>query len=496
MKKKFAVLFAFIFIVASPLQAFGQYAILKQGGYAKVLRIIDGDSLEVSFIQDNSTALVRMIGVDAKGFNQAVSYLNSELMGRTVRLSFDANIRSPEGRWNLMYVYLNEVLINQVLLEKGYAVVNENHRFSAQFSSLTASEQTGQSKLLGLWTPDTKNIAASGSSYTYSADCVNINTATASQLQELLTDVNYTLARSIITYRNNNPFNTVKEIKFVDGFTKEIYEKNKDQMTVVTNVKRASSKELSTLESFTRSEVSDIIEYREDTGISKITELYSEGIISRSKFNLNEPFISAKDEYGTDYAEPEYVFNVNTTSAAGLVLTGLSESEADRLISYREYHPFRNFGEVSELLNLSDRERDHLEDNLKTATDSNYVKNDVVEEYININTATFQQFRDLGLSINEANRMTDKNKRMYTFAQIPIDSEKIREKGVLFTNINRTTAAELATLDSDMSSDIINDILRYTEDQPFGSMSEVRTFFVDKNKQSLYNSIRDFIVLR
>jgi micrococcal nuclease len=95
----------------------------------RVLRIVDGDTIEVSL--DGAEEDVRYIGIDtpetvAPGqpvecFGHAASRFNTGLVeGQQVRLVFDRELRDQYGRL-LAYVYADGELVNAALVRGGFA---------------------------------------------------------------------------------------------------------------------------------------------------------------------------------------------------------------------------------------------------------------------------------------------------------------------------------------------------------------------------------------
>lgn len=96
---------------------------------AKVVNVIDGDTVEVEF-NDRERALVRYIGVDTpergrdgavdECYYQEATAKNKELvMGKEVRLARDVSETDQYGRL-LRYVYVGEDFVNLALLEGGF----------------------------------------------------------------------------------------------------------------------------------------------------------------------------------------------------------------------------------------------------------------------------------------------------------------------------------------------------------------------------------------
>jgi micrococcal nuclease len=96
---------------------------------AEVLRVVDGDTIEVSV--DGQVQDVRYIGVDTpesvtpgepvECFGRRAAAFNERLVGqREVTLRFDRELRDRYGRL-LAYVYVGPRLVNAELVRRGYA---------------------------------------------------------------------------------------------------------------------------------------------------------------------------------------------------------------------------------------------------------------------------------------------------------------------------------------------------------------------------------------
>jgi micrococcal nuclease len=96
---------------------------------ARVVRVVDGDTIEVSL--NGTTEKVRLIGVDTPETvhptigvepygKEASNFTKEKLTDQTVKLEFDVEERDRYGRL-LAYVWLDEELFNEVLLKEGYA---------------------------------------------------------------------------------------------------------------------------------------------------------------------------------------------------------------------------------------------------------------------------------------------------------------------------------------------------------------------------------------
>jgi micrococcal nuclease len=126
---------------------------------AKVVRVVDGDTIEVSIDGDDED--VRYIGIDTpetvkpdtpvQCYGPQASAEDHRLVeGRTVRLVFDRERRDVYGRL-LAYVYVGQRFVNAALVRDGYArtlTIPPNTAHAGLFRRLAAQAgRTGR----GLW---------------------------------------------------------------------------------------------------------------------------------------------------------------------------------------------------------------------------------------------------------------------------------------------------------------------------------------------------------
>jgi micrococcal nuclease len=142
----------------------GGPATAGQAESARVVRVIDGDTIEVSI--EGAEEDVRYIGVDTpetvnpgapvQCYGRQASAANQRLVeGHTVRLVFDRERRDAYGRL-LAYVYVadgsgGEQLVNEALVAGGFATplsIAPNGALAPRFAAAArAAEAAG----LGLW---------------------------------------------------------------------------------------------------------------------------------------------------------------------------------------------------------------------------------------------------------------------------------------------------------------------------------------------------------
>ncbi|MBN2875765.1 MAG: thermonuclease family protein [Spirochaetales bacterium] len=131
---------------------------------AKVERIVDGDTIVVSFGSGTDfaeTEKVRLIGVDTpetvdprkpvERFGlEASQYVTDRLSGRRVRLAFEDDLRDYYGRL-LAYVFLEDgTCVNLDIVAKGYGFAYTKYPFIFM-DDFREAERRARSRKLGLW---------------------------------------------------------------------------------------------------------------------------------------------------------------------------------------------------------------------------------------------------------------------------------------------------------------------------------------------------------
>lgn len=123
---------------------------------ALVARVIDGDTIELA-----DGRKLRYIGIDTPELgtrnqqtdcfaSEAAEYNRQLVEGETVTLEVDVGQTDRYGRL-LRYVWLNEQMVNQVLVEQGYAYAVSYPPDVKYQDSLQAAQQEAQEQRAGLW---------------------------------------------------------------------------------------------------------------------------------------------------------------------------------------------------------------------------------------------------------------------------------------------------------------------------------------------------------
>jgi len=125
----------------------------------EVVRVIDGDTIEVMY--ERVKRKVRYIGIDTPETvhpnkpvecmgKEASTYNSSLVTGKQVRLERDISDTDKYGRL-LRYVYVDEMMVNEVLVREGYANVMTyppNVKYNERFLALEQEARAGKK---GLW---------------------------------------------------------------------------------------------------------------------------------------------------------------------------------------------------------------------------------------------------------------------------------------------------------------------------------------------------------
>jgi micrococcal nuclease len=126
---------------------------------AKVIRAVDGDTLEVSL--KGAKQKVRLIGVDTpetKKPNTPVMYYGQEasdytkkrLEGKTVELEWDVD-RTDQYDRLLAYVWLGDEMFNRTLVQEGYARIATFPPNVKYVDLFKKDQESARSKGKGIW---------------------------------------------------------------------------------------------------------------------------------------------------------------------------------------------------------------------------------------------------------------------------------------------------------------------------------------------------------
>jgi micrococcal nuclease len=138
-----------------------------QSNLYKVVKVIDGDTVDVDF--KGTIERIRLIGIDAPEMNdqrnvvecfakESHSKLSELINDKQVKLEQDNNLdnRDTYGRL-LRYIYLDNKNINKQMIDEGYAfeyTYNKTYKYQTDFK---AAEKSAREESRGLWAANTCN---------------------------------------------------------------------------------------------------------------------------------------------------------------------------------------------------------------------------------------------------------------------------------------------------------------------------------------------------
>jgi micrococcal nuclease len=144
----------------TPTDTVPENSATKERVEGMVVRVIDGDTIDVLIAGEEER--VRYIGIDTPETNRnntaatecgaeaATEYNESLVSGRLVTLERDVSERDRFGRL-LRYLYIDEELVQERIIEAGYAKAIRIEPDAREYVSLKALETQAQSNQIGLW---------------------------------------------------------------------------------------------------------------------------------------------------------------------------------------------------------------------------------------------------------------------------------------------------------------------------------------------------------
>ncbi|MFV0504107.1 MAG: helix-hairpin-helix domain-containing protein [Lachnospirales bacterium] len=541
MRKIIFILSLSIIIGVVPVFA-TEYEPIILSGYYKVIKVIDGETFEVEDVHTGDKSRVQLSGLNTKGYPDTYLYMQDLVLGQEVYLYPDLNLTTKD-RYSLVTMEYNNQNINEFLLRIGFAEVDKRRTPSTTYRhDYVYIEDTAKNNNAGMWLEGYYDNVYNG---TYNYNGININTATASQLASKLS-ISQSSAKDIINYREKNPFNFIEELKFVNGITWNEFNSLNSKITVATNIRTASKVEIAELIDISDSDAVEIMEYRDAHKSLTWKDLYKDRIISSTEYNKNIDFVTTSNEIFVNKIYIDKSININTATQSQIDNVGFTTSEARAIVRGRNGYSYKTKEEIREVenLNITIEEFNNLEDNFNVMTNINtcskyeleslfsedskvselydkrpfgsinavenivgtsafekvedYIYVDKINkyknDYININTASYNQLADLGLSSSSIEKIRDKNINNYN--DMPVSLNKSDMKITLFTNINKASVNELKTLSSDLSTNMINKITNYRSSNLIATDRELKEIFTNAGEMSVYNKIERYVVYR
>jgi len=462
------------------------------------------------------------------------------------------------SRWNYRYVFLGIRHINSELILSGLAHVNENHAHAEHFDQLRDATQLAQRFGIGLWASEhhrhisfryanrlnintataaqiqqrtgaTATLAQAIVSFRATAVfqqlsdlkfvpgmtreffennrnmlgvSTNINTATE---EELITVFTQAQAQAIIASRylqGQGAFASVQELVSRGIMTQvTLNQLNRGEFVSVTddyeisfsrpgfraNANTANTAQL-TRAGASAAQANAITQQRVIMPIRNIQDLTGLAAFSIGNHNLADNLRAFTNINTAPASEIESLFGTSQLSAANLNAT------VNAILAHRNHSYFTDINQFVAILPAGA--------NVVAITPFIYVDSRPQPQLLNINTATAQQLVEIGVPLATAHQIVSSAGRgnWNVPAQLPNIvrslSAAVQAQLSVRTNINTATAAEIRSLDPLMSEATINWILRYRDEQIFGSHAELEWLFAHYGQTALLNRISRFIIFR
>jgi len=359
----FALAALFVLVPAELVSAGGMYVRIVGDTQARVLSIVDGDALRVQPVGGGGqVALVRLAGINTVAIREAQDYMAGALLGRTVDLILSEdvtpNVRFSD-RWAPVYLSLGDTVYNRALVQRGLAYVDPDYQGHWMFDTLLADSAWAYSSRLGIWADDgfrtqffpRRRGAADEWFFGFMGERVNVNTASASQINIVLFNAHSELGAVIVNDRiQNGAFNNIEELR--DVLTPGEFAAFRRRFKVSTNINEASAEELRQLIGVTAAMAYEIVAFREETPFTNLDHLIREQIFTEEILAANAPFIALVDreEITVGNRDRDLRVNVNTATVQQwlAVPEGMPPSFANALVREAGREPFENMRQVGE----------------------------------------------------------------------------------------------------------------------------------------------------
>ena len=126
----------------------------------KVLKVVDGDTIKIKY--NNKIERLRFIGIDtpesvspdkSKNCEEgkiASNFTKNYLEGKVIQIELDVQQRDKYGRL-LAYVYINNQMYNEILLEQGYAKIATFPPNVKYVNDFTELQKEARNNKKGFW---------------------------------------------------------------------------------------------------------------------------------------------------------------------------------------------------------------------------------------------------------------------------------------------------------------------------------------------------------
>ena len=173
MKKFIIVLILLIFINGCIT---GNFVSEEKEGPFKVTNVVDGDTLDL-----NNSERIRLSGINTPEtgecyYQEAKERLEELVLNKDVTLEKDISDAGKYGRL-LRYIYVNNLFVNSLLVEEGYARVYDKYKDDTKkYGELKDVEIIAKNNNLGIWgcidsKADCLYVASKNSDIYHDPDC-------------------------------------------------------------------------------------------------------------------------------------------------------------------------------------------------------------------------------------------------------------------------------------------------------------------------------------
>jgi len=136
-----------------------QSATMPKGLEVKVVRVVSGQTLEVTGIDEQSMLRVRLIGIDAPDLQQqpwghaAKERLEAIIGSQPVLLEFGVQEQDSFGR-RMAYVWQDGVFLNEKLVAEGYVLILPRSPNNKYDQRLERAQEWARLMGRGIWHPE------------------------------------------------------------------------------------------------------------------------------------------------------------------------------------------------------------------------------------------------------------------------------------------------------------------------------------------------------
>ena len=492
------VLIALAFLFLKSNETLAAFGTITGETQAIVLEALDGRTLRVRPLGGSRDALIVLAGIETEGISGTREFLINQLLGHTVDVIPSDFQPNSGGRFVMAYVHRNGVVYNRALVIRGLAVVDEAYSGGWMYHLLVQDEEYAQINNLGAWRDEGfRTIRATRPRRPGEGvwdRLININLASISQINNILrNDFDYNEnsllqpdATQIINMRLRRPFRSVGELAYARVFSRATLDEFQTRFVVSTNINNASREELMEIEQLSGAMADAIITQRNREAFTDARQLVELGLMPLWMWERAAPFISVEN---ISVLEPEISFDINTATRDELIIAGFTPSQANLLFFHKiNGYNIKHLGELTHMQGLA-----FPEDRIWTLEAKLHTPRPGLGGFININFASHEELRNLGLSVSEINAIAALRRSMRSASDIPINVSRIDSQITLFTNVNNTTPRELMSLGLDEAFSEL--LAREGARLPFASREQLAAFFNANGRTSAFNNIRDFLII-